>query len=342
MQLDTVRDIKQEWLSRVRPSDLDPDPDPGSSRRARAGAGDHVRPGVRVPAVGPVALGAAPAGSGYALAVRYRHDGPLVARLVERLREEVGDGEIDVRGIGAVRALTSPLRGPVGPPTPGQLQGRLRPLVPGCSICHGADTAGTLGAVVRRGQEQLLLTNAHVIARSGLASVGDAVLQPGPADGGTAADRVGSLDGWAPLGADTANTVDAALARLDEGIEVDTTGAPTTTAELDGDELVEKLGRTTGFTSGRVTAIEVDDVVVDYGEVGLLRFDGQVEVAGTGGAFSRGGDSGSLVRLADGGAAVGLLFAGSERGGPDGTGLTFCNDISTVLDALGVVLLDQG
>ena len=92
-----------------------------------------------------------------------------------------------------------------------------------------------------------------------------------------------------------------------------------------------------------MTAIEVDDVVVDYGdEVGLLRFDGQIEVAGTAGPFSRGGDSGSLVRLAGGGAAVGLLYAGSERGGPDGTGLTFCNDISTVLDALGVVLEGAG
>ncbi|MFC3689691.1 hypothetical protein [Aquipuribacter hungaricus] len=323
MQLDTVRNIKQEWLSRVRPSDLDIAPGGGADR---AGA-----PGARVGAVGPVALGAAPAGSGYALAVRYREDGPLVARLVERLRDEVGDGEIDVRGIGPVRPL--PTR-----PTPGQLQGRLRPLVPGCSVCHEADTAGTLGAVVRRGQEQLLLTNAHVIARSGLASAGDAVLQPGPADGGTARDRVGVLDSWVPLEADAANRVDAALARLDAGIEVDPAGQPTTTAELDGDELVEKLGRTTGFTSGRVTAIEVDDVVVDYGEVGLLRFDGQIEVSGTAGAFSRGGDSGSLVRLADGGAAVGLLYAGSERGGPDGTGLTFCNDISTVLDALGVVL----
>lgn len=316
MQLETVRDIKQEWLARVRPSDL------GEDGRGRAG--------VQVPATGPVALGAAPAGSGYALAVRYRHDGPLVARLVERLREEVGDAEVDVRGIGAVRPLAR---------TPQELQGRLRPLVPGCSVCHEADTAGTLGAVVRRGEEQLLLTNAHVIARSGLASPGDAVLQPGPADGGTAADKVGVLDTSAPLDPAGTNTVDAALARLDPGIELDPTGSPSATAVLAGDELVEKLGRTTGFTSGRVTAIEVDDVVVDYGEVGLLRFDGQIEVSGTGGAFSRGGDSGSLVRLAGGGAAVGLLFAGSERGGPDGTGLTFCNDVDEVLRALGVELV---
>jgi len=337
MQLDTVREIKQAWMSRVLPSDLDTELDPGV-RPVRTAVGGALPRG-RVAAVGPVALGAAPAGSGYALAVRYRHDGPLVARLVERLREEVGAGEVDVRGIGAVR----PLSEPAGPPTAGRLRERLRPLVPGCSICHEADTAGTLGTVVRRGRERLLLSNAHVLARSGLASLGDPVRQPGPADGGTARDRVGSLESWAPLSADAPNTVDAALARLDDGLEVDGAGSPTATAALDGDELVEKLGRTTGFTSGRVTAIEVDDVVVDYGdEVGLLRFDGQIEVSGTGGAFSLGGDSGSLVRLADGGPAVGLLYAGSERGGADGTGLTFCNDIATVLDALGVVLDGAG
>jgi len=337
MQLDTVREIKQAWMSRVLPSDLDTEFDPGV-RPVRTAAGG-ARPRGRVAAVGPVALGAAPAGSGYALAVRYRHDGPLVARLVERLREEVGAGEVEVRGIGAVR----PFSEPAGPPTAAVLRGRLRPLVPGCSICHEADTAGTLGTVVRRGQERLLLSNAHVLARSGLASLGDPVWQPGPADGGTARDRVGSLEGWAPLSADAPNTVDAAVARLDDGIEADGSGSPTVTAALAGDELVEKLGCTTGFTSGRVTAIEVDDVVVDYGDdVGPLRFDGQIEVSGTGGAFSLGGDSGSLVRLADDGPAVGLLYAGSERGGPDGTGLTFCNDIATVLDALGVVLDGAG
>jgi hypothetical protein len=42
---------------------------------------------------------------------------------------------------------------------------------------------------------------------------------------------------------------------------------------------VAKLGRTTGLTRGRVTAFEVDYVVVQCG-MGLLRFDGQFEVEG--------------------------------------------------------------
>lgn len=313
MQLDTVRELKSSWYSRVLPSEV-------VDASAHGG----------VPAAGPVALGAAPVSGGYALAVRYRYDGPLVARLVEQLREQVGDAEVDVRAIGTVQALPGPYD---------RLRGRLRPLEAGSSICHEADTAGTLGALVRRGDELLALSNSHVLARAGLASPGDVVLQPGPADGGLVADRVGVLDSAVPLSAHRPNLVDAALARLDPGVEVDLRGSTGPTAVLDGEELVEKLGRTTGYTRGRVSAIEVDDVVVDFGEVGMIRFDGQVEVSCVGDApFSAGGDSGSLVRLADGGPAVGLLFAGSERGGPDGTGLTFCNDITAVLDALGVEL----
>ncbi|MGJ7439540.1 hypothetical protein [Aquipuribacter sp. MA13-6] len=315
MELGSVRELKEAWLSRVA---------------VRGVAG-------RAPMVGPVALGAAPRGAGYALAVRYRHEGPLVARLVGQLRDAVGDREVDVRRIGSVRPLTTP--------TPEQLQGRLRPLVPGCSICHEADTAGTLGGVVERDGERFLLSNSHVLARAGLASPGDVVRQPGPADGGRAQDRVGVLETAVPFDPAGANRVDAAIARPDPGVEVDL--HPSGTARLDGDELVEKLGRTTGLTRGRVTAIEVDDVVVDLGEgVGLLRFDGQVEVSGTAGGpdgtagpFSRGGDSGSLVRLAGGGRAVGLLFAGSEAGGDDGFGLTFCNVVDDVLDELGAILL---
>lgn len=316
-----MRELKQSWMTRVTASDV------------VEGA---------PPSAGPVALGAAPRERGYALAVRYRYEGPVVARLVERLREEVGEGEVDVRRIGPVRAL----QGTGTAPTLEALRGRLRPLVPGCSICHEADTAGTLGAVVQRGDERFVLSNSHVLARAGLGAPGDVVLQPGPADGGAARDRVGVLEAAVPLAATGANRVDAALARLDEGVDVDLAGAPTRTAALDGDELVEKLGRTTGLTLGRVTAIEVDDVVVDFGEqVGLLRFDGQVEVSAAGrgtaapaGPFSQGGDSGSLVRLADGGAGVGLLFAGSQAGGDDGLGLTFCNVLDDVLSALGATL----
>jgi hypothetical protein len=93
-------------------------------------------------------------------------------------------------------------------------------------------------------------------------------------------------------------------------------------------------------THGKVTAIELDDVVVGYDdELGELTFDNQIEIQSTGtGPFSRGGDSGSLVYREDG-VAIGLLFAGSESGGDNGSGLTYVNPIDAVLAAFGATLV---
>jgi hypothetical protein len=136
--------------------------------------------------------------------------------------------------------------------------------------------------------------------------------------------------------------VDAAIALLDDPA-VDPeypVGRITTTAAVTGGEAVAKVGRTTGQTRGRVTAIEMDDILVGYGDdLGILAFDGQIEIESAGGGpFSRGGDSGALVYREDG-AAIGLLFAGSETGGSDGSGLTYVNPIDAVLRRLGVTLL---
>jgi hypothetical protein len=220
--------------------------------------------------------------------------------------------------------------------------GRVRPLRPGVSIAHADVSAGTLGAFVEVHGAVHALSNYHVLVGSPGAAVGDPVLQPGPADGGrNPEDRVGALTAFVPLARGRAATVDAAISRLVD-VEVDLdypVGRITTTAEAEGGEEVAKVGRTTGLTHGRVTAIELDDVLVGYGdELGELGFDDQIEVESTGPApFSRGGDSGSLVYRSDG-VALGLLFAGSEAGGDNGTGLTYLNPIRAVLDALGAEL----
>ena len=110
------------------------------------------------------------------------------------------------------------------------------------------------------------------------------------------------------------------------------------TAPLHTGDQVSKAGRTTGTTAGRITAIEIDNLVVGY-EIGDLRFDNQIEVEGTGNLpFSRGGDSGSLVVNRDR-KAVGLLFAGSDTGGTNRRGLTFLNPIADVLNALNINLV---
>ena len=91
------------------------------------------------------------------------------------------------------------------------------------------------------------------------------------------------------------------------------------------------------MTDGKVTAFEMDNVVVGY-DIGDLRFDNQVEIESSeDGPFSDGGDSGSLIVDAEK-HGVALLFAGSDQGGSNGQGLTYANPLRAVLDALEVEL----
>jgi hypothetical protein len=296
----------------------------------------------RPPAVG---LGLTPLpDGGYGVAVRYRLGVPTARMVARKVAAQVGP-VADVRRTGRIRAVPRGGAGPRPPVATAQAvgeTGRVRPLRPGVSIAHAAVSAGTLGAFVRVDGVLHAMSNFHVLMGSTSAVVGDPVLQPGPADGGrNPEDRVGTLAGFVPLQRGRDQLVDAAIARLDAP-DVDLAypvGPITQIAEADGTEQVAKVGRTTGLTQGHVTAIELDDVVVGYGEeLGELRFDNQIEVQSNGPEpFSRGGDSGSLVYRTDG-VAIGLLFAGSESGGDNGTGLTYLNPIGAVLDALGAEL----
>jgi hypothetical protein len=277
-----------------------------------------------------IAVGLTPAGEGRArVAIRLEEEADR--GLVPDLGRTAA-GQLDVRVIGRVRALSSP--------APGDMQRRVRPLRPGLSVAHPSVTAGTLGGFVRLPNGLAVLSNNHVLAAGDAASVGDAVLQPGPADGGGSADRIATLTAFERLSASGANLVDAAVALLDDGIEAepgDLPGGPLTGRipgglDIDPDELVEKIGRTTGHTHGRITAVEVDGIAVQYDE-GVYTFDDQIEISGTTGAFSAGGDSGSVIWRDRDRAPVGLLFAGSTTGGLDGTGVTFANPLATVLAA---------
>src|SRR5437016_8637098 len=72
---------------------------------------------------------------------------------------------------------------------------RQRPAPMGFSVGHPAITAGSIGARVVDGSGNVyVLSNNHVLANSNDATIGDAELQPGPYDGGTApADQIGTL-----------------------------------------------------------------------------------------------------------------------------------------------------
>lgn len=74
-----------------------------------------------------------------------------------------------------------------------------RPAIPGTSIGHKFITAGTFGCVVEKSGAKLILSNNHVLANSNDAIVGDDIYQPGPIDGGTSADKIGTLFDFVPI-----------------------------------------------------------------------------------------------------------------------------------------------
>ncbi len=215
---------------------------------------------------------------------------------------------------------------------------RWRPAPGGVSLGHFAVTAGTLGCVVRDRESglRLVLSNNHVLANCNVAQPGDAILQPGTADGGKEPEAVlARLERFERIrfegeGRLSANLVDAAVARpVEEGIvedEILEVGRVERAVEASLGMTVRKSGRTTGLTTGQVTVLDTT-VTVDYGDAGGARFEGQILTE----AMSRPGDSGSLLVSGEASAAVGLLFAGSDQA-------TLHNPIQAVLDCLRVSL----
>src|SRR5215218_8678076 len=116
---------------------------------------------------------------------------------------DAAHSELDVRVIGRVHALAMPAT----VWSPGALQQRVRPLRPGLSVAHSTVSAGSLGGFVRTADGLAILSNNHVLAASNAATVGDAVLQPGPADGGAPDDRVATLTAFERMVADRVNLV---------------------------------------------------------------------------------------------------------------------------------------
>ncbi|MBI5094180.1 MAG: hypothetical protein HZB26_17285 [Candidatus Hydrogenedentes bacterium] len=274
-------------------------------------------------------------GKDFALAVRVQHRAMEDSPEVELIKKKA-KGEIDLRYIGAVRKRATPW-----------YQKQQRPLLIGCSVGHYKITAGTLGAFVtpRGGGDVAILSNNHVLANENDAKKGDAVLQQAKDDGGKkATDTVATLDTFVKLKYSGTNFVDCATATLKNGIAANHTKLTglgklkgVSSVMVDEGQRVAKVGRTTGLTHGRVTAFEMDNVVIEY-DAGNGRFDNQIEIEGDGHTgFCDGGDSGSLIVGSDL-RAVALLFADSDQGGANGKGLTYANPIRTVLDTLKVDL----
>ncbi len=183
-----------------------------------------------------------------------------------------------------------------------------RPVPIGISTGHPAVTAGTIGCRVTNGSNVFALSNNHVYADENLASLGDAVIQPGTFDGGSSpADDIGTLFDFEPIQffntgtclahPSTCNVIDAAIALSStanlESLPKGGYGTPKSGSGVSASvgQQVMKYGRTTRKTKGTVTAI---NATVDVGySTGVARFINQIII--TPGSFSAGGDSGSLI-----------------------------------------------
>lgn len=222
------------------------------------------------------------------------------------------------------------------------LRQRVRPVMGGFSVGHYRITAGTVATCVYDlfpfpgiPEKYYILSNNHVLANSNNARIGDPILQPGPYDGGTVpGDIVARLSRYVPIrfmapGYTPLNYVDAAIAKgefhnLNREIYWIGYVKQVKSNPRVGD-IVEKTGRTTNFTTGRIIALHAT-VNVNYGGGRIARFADQIVTSN----MSAGGDSGSLVcDISEG--AVGLLFAGSSR-------VTIINSILQVQSRLGIRL----
>jgi S1-C subfamily serine protease len=237
-------------------------------------------------------------------------------------------------------------------------QQRHRPLVCGLQIqnfdddsrqgifSQGAIIVGSIGCFVKKGKDSFILSNNHVVAGENRGKSNDRILQ----NGATAFKntlQVASLRSFAPIQFSPAgatvikgnvifNEIDAGIARLASGISAKNAylssrkeKPPASIGTAQRDDLVSKIGRTTGATHGRITSIATI--------VGPVAYDGKpawfrnsIEIEGIDMQFSDHGDSGSAI-VNDRGELVGLLYAGN------GT-QTYACPIAAVLTALGVTL----
>ena len=308
-------------------------------------------------------------GMGYKVTRNRRTDELSVIVLVRQKLPEAGlrpddlvsrdlDGvATDVIEVGDVRALQA-------------RTDRWRPAPGGVSVGHYQVTAGTFGTVVRDAGtgDRLILSNNHVLANSNEASPGDAILQPGTADGGQVeTDTIAELERFCPIEfsssppvcsiatgvADLANLLARLVGSSHRLQALQSRPMATNLADaavarpLNDDDVLDEIleiGVVSGTRpatlsmavrkSGRTTEFTEGEITVLNATVDVSYGVGRTarfEDQVVSGPMSQGGDSGSLLVAGDSLEAVGLLFAGSNQ-------TTIYNPIQAVLDCLEVMI----
>ena len=172
---------------------------------------------------------------------------------------------------------------------------------------------GTLGAIVcdeSKKPQYFILSCNHILAVNGRAPDNSQIVSLPPV--GVAPEPIGTFPGegfYIEIGGRPINSVDCALARLDESKSGNLAGAGKSAAP--GDPMlgnrVHKFGAITGLTYGKIVDVKAD-VCADY-SFGNFRFNDQVLIQGESEEFAWDGDSGSIVVDDASGQPVAMVFA---------------------------------
>ena len=280
------------------------------------------------------------------LKVYVNREGTNVGQAIRSLPREVRGIPVQVELMDEIRAM-------------GNTQKQAPPIALGTSGSWAYDLAnryccgGTLGALVRIGTAQYVLSAGHVLegdivlgGNNRIAQTGDPIIQPGLIDeqcNRFLAQSVGTLVKKRSIA--TSNT-DCAIARVIGGM-VRTDGAilgigtiSHYTAAAALNQHVKKSGRTTGLTRSHVSGLNATVTVVFdrecHGSTYQKTFTGQIVVSNASQAFLRAGDSGSLLvqDVSPNPRAIGLLFAGNNSS-------AFANPIGQVLNFLSASMVGK-
>lgn len=214
------------------------------------------------------------------------------------------------------------------------LADRFRPLQLGTSVGVAGGGAGSIGPFVvgREGTQSPVqlgfVGDISVLAPGESKRPGAIAHQPSPSDSRSAPSvngRVGEVFDFVELTRSTSNEAPCAIVNLDPEIEVEGNFVPKfVKSDIAGLEIrktvrnpiavlgetVGKVGRTTGYTRGIVSVVEILGLVVRIGRRNYV-FDDVIEVHSEDDTtpFSSPGDSGSLVFVENTGEALGIVFS---------------------------------
>lgn len=219
---------------------------------------------------------------------------------------------------------------------------RIRPLQPGAEIGSFRGSFGTLGLFVKRPgtNRPLILSCYHVLADFGQGQGNDFIEQPldglGPINPENVIGRL--IEPTIPVDPDGENEIDAALATIEEGVNLDRAilqiGQPAGVNDLSHQDFASisqmnlaRTGAATNLQGGTLDSVRATLAVLDENSGRNVVFKNVVVYNAT----CQAGDSGAAVLEKDTNRAVGLHFGGT---GPQG----FFIHIQTIFDKLNVEL----